>query len=105
MGIFNLEENGFPKTLLMLVVTLLVSTGLCGLQWMFAMGPSGGGTLGPLLIPLGVLELVVMLCSAAGIAVLSILWCARALFGVKPPKDRVQKLFDNADETKRDDER
>lgn len=68
------------------------------------MGPSGGA-LGWLLIPLGVLELVVMLCSAAAIAILSIMWCAQALFGVKPPKDEVQRLFDNADETNRDDER
>jgi hypothetical protein len=55
MGIF--EENGFPKTLLILVATLLVSTGMCGLQWMFVMGPSGGGALGWLLIPLVSLSL------------------------------------------------
>jgi hypothetical protein len=104
MGIFNLEKDGFPKTLLMLVVTLLVSTGLCGLQWMYAMGPSGGSAMG-ILIPVGVIELVVMVGSATGIVVLSILWCVQTLYGRKHQKDEVERLFGNTDETKRDDER
>jgi hypothetical protein len=107
MKIFGREMQGHAKTLVILLAVLLVSSGLCGLQIVISNRGSGGDRLTGIFIPLGLVELLAMLVSAAGIVFVSILWGARALRGGvgKPPKDEVQKLFNHTDETKHNDER
>jgi hypothetical protein len=106
MRLFSLEENGFPKTILILVVLFLVASGLCGVQWIFGMS-SFGGNLGPIIIPLGVVELIAMLLSAGGIVVVSILWIGSAIYArfSERPKNTVQTLFTREDEAKNEDEK
>jgi len=97
MRIFGREVEGYPKVLLVLVAVLLVSSGLCGLQLAFA-NIGGNGSDGTILFPLGIVELIVMLLSAGGIVVVLLLWVATALYRrfANPPKDGVQRLFDDS---------
>jgi len=102
MKLFGRELEGRAKTLVILVAVLLLSAGLCGLQL------NSGGGLGNqifILLPLGVAELIAMFVSACWIVILSIAWGAEALYGRygKPPKDEVQKLFEDRDKTTGDD--
>lgn len=104
MKLFGRELEGYPRTLVVLAVVLLVASGLCGFQWKISMGSQQGSSI---LIPLGFLELIAMLLSAAGIFIVLVLWAASALYArfAKPPKDSVQRLFDSSDETKPNDPR
>jgi len=101
--LFGREVEGFPKALVVLAAVLLVSSGLCGLQWAISMGSQRDASG---LIPLGILELVAIFVSAAGIVVVLLLWAVSAVYARfgKTPKNEVQKLFDGGDETKHDDE-
>jgi len=76
MNLFGHELEGFAKALVVLSVVLLVSSGLCGLQFVVSQG--GEGTI---LIPLGIIELIAIFVSAAGIVLVLIAWGIRALFG------------------------
>jgi hypothetical protein len=105
MKLFSLRENGFPKTLLILVVVLLVASGLCGIQWELADKLPGGPA--PIIIPLGVVELIVIALSAGGFIVVLVMWIGTVLlarFG-KPREDEVQKPFGSLEKTKHEDER
>jgi hypothetical protein len=100
--LFSIKENGYPRTLLILVVIFLVAGGLCGLQLRYADEGAWG-----LLMPLGVVELIAMAGSAGAIIVVTLLWIGTTLydrFG-KPPKDEVQKLFGDKDDTNPDNPR
>jgi hypothetical protein len=95
---------GRPKTLVILAAVFLVSAGLCGLQWNVNCG--GLASAINILLPLGLLELAAMIVSGGWILIVSMVWAAEALnqrFG-KPPKDELQKLFGDEDETKNVDE-
>jgi hypothetical protein len=74
MKLFGRELTGFPRALVVLVACLLVSSGLCGVQLLVNSGNSGNP--GPILIPLGILELAVMALSAIGIFVVLLCWLA-----------------------------
>jgi len=83
------------------VAVFLVASGLCGLQWLVAMGGSGGGGLGGVLIPLGVVELIAMLLSGLGIVVMLILLVVRSVYvRFAKPQEEVQKLFDDGEDLK-----
>ena len=101
MKLFSIEENGYPKTILVLAVIFLVSSGLCGLQLVVA-NSSRGSSIDWVLIPLGILELVVMVLSAGGIVVVAVLWMGSVLYARfgKPQESAVQNLF-NRDEDKK----
>ena len=102
MKLFGRELEGYARTLVILVAVLLVSSGLCGLQW--AMQDKFANGLGWVLIPLGVVELIAMVLSAGGIVVVLLLWIGAvfyARFG-RAPKDGVQRLFEDGDKTKHD---
>jgi hypothetical protein len=73
------------------------------LQFAIASTGSGSGGLTAILIPLGIAELIAILLSAGGILMVLVLWGADALYSRfgRPPKDGVQKLFDDKDDTKR----
>jgi uncharacterized membrane protein len=75
----NLE--GPAKWLVMAVVALFVSSGLCGLQYAIALGAKQNGTmLVGLFMVTGALELIVMALSACGVVVSVIIWIATALY-------------------------
>ena len=105
MKLFGRELEGYARTLVILVAVLLVSSGLCGLQW--AMQDKFANGLGWVLIPLGVVELIAMVLSAGGIMVVFLLWIGAMLYARFgwPPKDEVQKLFEDGDKTTHDDKR
>jgi hypothetical protein len=102
--LFGRELEGRAKTLVILVAVLLVSAGLCGLQWNTA-GGVGDSLL--ILIPLGFAELAAMFISACWIVILLIAWGAEALYHRygKPHKDEVQKLFEDGEDEERNDPR
>ena len=103
MKFFGRKFVGYPRTLAVLAAVLLVASGLCGVQWLSI----GSQRSSDILIPLGVLELIAMLLSVAGIVIVLVLWAASTSYArfVKPPKDSVQRLFDSSDETKPNDPR
>jgi hypothetical protein len=72
----NLE--GPAKWLVMAVVALFVSSGLCGLQ--FALMNNHAPMLGQFFMFTGIVELVVMALSACGAVVAGIIWIATALY-------------------------
>jgi hypothetical protein len=69
--LFGREIQGNAKVLVILAVALLVSSGLCGVQAMVVTYPSSGRFLG-VAIQLGEFELLVMVFSAVGIVLVSI---------------------------------
>lgn len=84
MKLFGRELEGFAKALVILVAVFLVASGMCGLQWAISMGPQSGA----MLIPLGIVELIAILLSAAGIVLVLIAWGIRALFNRSADKSR-----------------
>ena len=107
MKLSGRELDALPQALVVLVTVLLVAAGLCGLQWTQMNNPRVQGPAPAVLfVAAGVLEFVAIAASAAGIVVVLILWGVRILYSrfAKPPKDEVQKLFGDGDETKHEDE-
>lgn len=98
--------EGFAKALSICVTVLLVSSGLCGVQWFFAMGNNGlGSALSGVIVFFGVIELIAIALSAAGTVVILILWAAQTLYfhfsgrdssGAKD--EHIQTLFPNDDD-------
>jgi hypothetical protein len=75
----NLE--GPAKWLVIAAVFLLVSSGLCGLQFAIVRVANQHGTnLAGLFIFSGVVEVIAMAISACGVVVCLILWIATALY-------------------------
>ena len=101
MKLFGHELEGFAKALVVLVAVFLVSSGLCGLQWFISTG--GGRYFGAISVPLGILELIAMLGSLAGMVLVLIAWGLRALF-LRVPGDSTSVARKQAkkDETKHD---
>jgi len=103
MKLFGRKLVGFAKALVVLVAIFLISSGLCGLQMLIANRVNGSD--GTMIIMVGIAELAAMLLSAAGIVLLLIAWGLRALFvrSPRPPKEDVQWVLDEKDETKHDE--
>jgi hypothetical protein len=62
------------KWLVICIAVLLVSSGLCGLQLLANSGPVNNGSLIPVLLFTGILEIVVMGISAFGTVLMLIIW-------------------------------
>jgi hypothetical protein len=77
MELFGDELHGFAKALLELVGVLLVASGLCSVERAVSMS---GLRLDTNFLPLGIVELIAILLSAAGIVLVLIAWGIRALF-------------------------
>lgn len=91
----NLE--GPAKLLAICVVVFLVSSGLCGLEWIVVFNMRGnGGALGDALIPLGMAELAGMIGSGALAVILVFYMILRAIFGGGAGGDSVS-LFPRQD--------
>ncbi len=75
----NLE--GPAKWLVIAVVALLVSSGLCGLQFALATHANqNSSTVVWLFMVTGIVELIAMALSACGVVVSLIIWIATALY-------------------------
>ena len=106
MKLFGREIEGYGKALLVLAAIFLVSSGLCGVT--VSMEGKGGflnlpnNAWGQFLGIAGLVEFGAMIISGGGIVLVAIAWMVTVVYGLtaKPPKDRVQKLFDDKDETK-----
>ena len=99
MHLFGREIEGYKQWFVLLVTVLLVASGLCGLQWAIIAGAGErGGVLVPVFMVAGAVELTLMALSAAGILLVLIIWPISILYNrhTKPPKDNVQRLFENA---------
>jgi hypothetical protein len=93
--------EGPVKLLVIFVTVLLVASGLCGLQWVIAMGiagPGGGGYIFAVLVGLGYAELLAIAASLVGAAGVLLWMGAGALYrlvtGREPaPVEKFQTLF------------
>jgi hypothetical protein len=96
MNLFGREVSGFAKALVILVAVFLVASGMCGLTLILAKTAMNGSS-GNVLLPFGVIELIAMLLSAAGIVLVLIAWGITAAVGnvSNAPKGGVQKLMDS----------
>lgn len=94
------EHINFPKIVTVLAVTFAIALGACGLTVLVS---SHGG--GEYAMPLGILELVVMVLAAAGLVVTVVVWVvASALGNIGPKGSETQRLFekDNDDDQRKD---
>jgi hypothetical protein len=92
-----IDRIPFAKIVIGLAIAFLVSLGLCGMTFALSRGGSSG------FANLGILELLAMALSAAGLIVTAIVWvivAAVSSFGEKVSQP--QKLFDDEDDTKLD---
>jgi uncharacterized membrane protein SpoIIM required for sporulation len=98
------EFEGFAKALVICVVVMLVSSGLCGVQWFLATQLGNyGGALSGVLIPLGIIELVAIVVSGSAAVVILLAWAARTLYlrisGRNPDEgEQIQTLFPHDDD-------
>jgi uncharacterized membrane protein SpoIIM required for sporulation len=105
MKIFGRELVGFAKALVVLIAVLLVSAGMCGLQLAIRQGSQGDS--GAILIPLGIVELIAMLVSAAGIVLVLLAWGTRALYRLirDEPDTELQQASRDESPVKHDEDR
>jgi hypothetical protein len=107
MKLFGREIKGFAKVLVVLTAVLLVSSGLCGITvslegnggWYNLPNSAWGNFLGFA----GFTEMAAMIISGPGIVLVAIAWLVSVGYDriAHPPKDGVQKLFDDDNEGKR----
>jgi len=97
MKLFGRELSGYPSTIAILTVVLLVSSGLCGIQSALGINPMTNG----IWLTLSLLEFLAFWIAAIGIVLYSIAWLATELFSrsSKPQKDKVQRLFEEDSDT------
>ena len=85
-----LERINFPKVVTVLAVSFGVGLGACGLT---ALASSHGGA--DYFLPLGLIELAVILLSALGLIVTVIVWIVASLLG--QTGSQPQRLFNDSD--------
>jgi hypothetical protein len=103
MNLFGRKLSGFAKNLVILAAIFLVASGMCGMQGIMA----DHGLAGDYLLPLGIVELIAMLLSAAGIVFVLIAWFVQSLYDnhSKRQASGLQKLMDSDEQNKKDDEK
>jgi len=91
-----LERVNFPKLVTVLAVTFAVALGTCGLTAF--VGAKWGGAY---VLPLGLVELAVIVLSGVGLLISVILWVVAAALGnsTAGESDTI-RLFDNSDKNK-----
>jgi hypothetical protein len=96
MRLFGREIEGPAKVLVILVAVLLVSAGMCGLQLTIADEIyRGSGGFGSVMMLLGILELIAMLVSLIGIAIVLVSLLVTRFFKRErhPSTDRAGGIF------------
>jgi len=92
----------FSKIVTVLAVAFGISLGLCGLTF-FVSSARRGGAGDSLFVGLGLLELVAMVLSAAGLLLTVVAWVTLAVVSSFQEKvSQPLKLFDDDDDTKLD---
>jgi hypothetical protein len=92
----------FAKIVTVLAIVFGISLGLCGITFVFSMG-GGGGRGGGFFVGLGILELVALGVSVAGLLLTLMVFVTLSVFGSFSGKvSQPQKLFDERDDTKAD---
>jgi hypothetical protein len=101
MKLFGSEATSFAKAMIILAAIFLVSSGLCGLQLLLSNNATGGW---PLFIPLGIIELIAMVLSAAGLVVVLLIGIGSAIYRslAHPEDDDPKSLFDSLDNSDHD---
>jgi membrane protein implicated in regulation of membrane protease activity len=90
----------FAKIVTVLAIVFGVSLGLCGVTFFLS---SGGGSGGGFLVGFGMLELAAIILSAAGLALILVVFVALSIFeGFSEKVSQPQKLFDEENDTKID---
>jgi hypothetical protein len=102
MKLFGRNFEGFAGALVFCATALLIASGLCGVQYAISSGMRDDSLVSGLFMITGVLELIVMVLSTAAIVGILFIWPITAIFAssiherfTPPPKDRVQRLFDD----------
>ena len=93
-----LERINFPKVVTVLAVTFAVSLGACGLT---GIASSGGAS--DILVPLGFIELAVILLSAFGLVLTAVVWIIAAALGKTEHRGSAPSVCSTT-ETTRDEE-
>jgi hypothetical protein len=89
----------FPKVIAVLAVALGIGVGLCGLDYWLASRGIGKSTEEFGVGPLDSISLIVMLLSALGLVITTIVWVVAAIVGgFGRNSNDPQKLFDNSDD-------
>jgi len=97
-----IDRIPFPKIVTVLAAAFGVSLGLCGLTFLLS-SKSGIYHGERLFVGLGLLELVTMVLSAAGLLLTVVAWVTLAAVSSFQEKvSQPQKLFDDEDDTKLD---
>ncbi len=97
-----IDRIPFAKIIAVLATVFGVSLGLCGVTFFFSIGGSRG-SIGGFFVGLGVLELIAIVLSAAGLALTLLVVVTLWIFGSFSEKvSQPQKLFDEEDDTKID---
>jgi membrane protein implicated in regulation of membrane protease activity len=90
----------FAKIVTVLAIVFGISLGLCGVTFIFS---SGGGSGSGFFIGLGMLELVALGVSMAGLLLTLLVFVTLSIFGGFSEKvSQPQKLVDEGDDTKTD---
>jgi membrane protein implicated in regulation of membrane protease activity len=90
----------FAKIVTVLAIVFGISLGLCGITFVLSMG---GGRSGGFLMGFGILELVVLGVSLAGLLLTLLVFVTLSIFGSFSGKvSQPQKLLDERDDTKTD---
>jgi hypothetical protein len=96
-----LERINFPKVVTVLAVAFAVSLGACGLT---SIGIAKSGSGSDILVPLGFIELAVILLSAFGLVLTAVVWIIAAALGKTEHRGSApQRLFDDRDNKDEED--
>jgi hypothetical protein len=102
MGERLVERIPFAKIVTVLAIVFGISLGLCGVTFVLASGV-GGGRGGGFLIGFGILEMVALGVSVAGLLLTLLVYVTLSIFGSFGEKvSQPQTLFDAEDDTKID---
>ena len=108
MRLFGREVHGPAKVLVIFVAVLLVSAGMCGLQLTMANKIyNSSGAFGAIMMLLGILELIAMLVSLIGIAIVLVNLLVTRLFKREPGPSggRTEGVFQVTSQTDEPDDR
>lgn len=96
MRLFGREFVGPAKVLVVMAAVLLISAGMCGLQLTIANKVyNSSGAFGSIMMLMGVLELIAMVVSLVGIAVVLVTLLVRRAFHIEEPHspDETGRIF------------
>ena len=97
------DRVNFAKIVTALAIVFGISLGMCGLTFLVSVG---GSSRAGFFMSLGVLELVVMGLSAAGLILTVVVWVTLAVIvSLRETSSQPQKRFDDGDDTKRNDQK